>query len=85
MLPDKFLWNENCKEKFINILNDSITKEKINNFLVTDFKEDDNRINLATAQLTKIINDVGEKSIPVVKFKANKRKSKFKEKQCSQY
>lgn len=83
-LPEKFMWNENCKEKFLNVLNDNTTKKKIDEYLVTDFEKDDDGINLATVKLTKIICDVGEKSVPLMKIKAINKKPKFKKKWYSQ-
>ena len=68
-LPKQFIWNEDSKEKFINVLNRDDLLWRLSQFETTTFTTDSEGVNLATDQFTDIINDICTQSLRLAKKK----------------
>ena len=54
-LPIQFIWSENSKNKFKNGLESNEIKQKLNNFLNTDFTNEPNGASKCATELENII------------------------------
>jgi exonuclease III len=62
-LPPKFKWNDASKLAFRQALEQQGTKEELEQFMKYTFENDKNDVNQCNEQLTKIIIEVGRKSL----------------------
>lgn len=72
-LPKQFIWNEDSKEKFINVLKRDDLLWRLSQFETTTFTTDSEGVNLATEQFTDIINDICTQSLRLAKKKIKQK------------
>ena len=73
-----FKWNEQSKCKLINILNTEEVKNSIIDYETTNFECNENGVNLATTELTKIFENISKKVCKIKTCSKGKCKNKRK-------
>ena len=73
-LPKQFIWNEDSKDKLINLLKRDDFLLRLSQFETTTFTTDSEGVNLAIEHFTEIINDICIQSLRLARKKKKKTK-----------
>ena len=85
--PERFIWRSPYKEKFYDLINSNQSKMTLRSILKINFQKTQSGVDNAVRKLTNSIIEVARQTLPVLKYRENKRtrtvKKKWYDKSCA--